>query len=255
MGFFDLTRPDHAYMFGFLQCDGHLTESTRNRGRLSVELSIRDVDLLKRFQELVAHPSSITTRTRTTNFSRRHTSAIWTLCALEARRELIDLGLPVGRKSELVRPPSVEFSENDYLRGLADADGSVGVTSKGLPFVSLTTASEPLRDFFLSQCRDLPGQPRHVARTIRDCVFNPMATRECAVDLASRMYYDGCIALPRKLIAAQAVVAWVREPYGQLEFPFSERPRGTRHAHEDLVGRIKERALLLRTGASMTPCS
>jgi LAGLIDADG-like domain len=37
------------------------------------------------------------------------------------------------------------FSTNDYLRGLVDADGSVGITSLGLPFVSFTTASEDLR--------------------------------------------------------------------------------------------------------------
>jgi hypothetical protein len=40
MAFLDLTSADHAYLFAFLQCDGHLSESTRNRGRLSVELSI-----------------------------------------------------------------------------------------------------------------------------------------------------------------------------------------------------------------------
>ena len=56
MGSLELTRPEHAYLYGFLQCDGHLTENTRNRGRLSVELSIRDVALLERFQELVPYP-------------------------------------------------------------------------------------------------------------------------------------------------------------------------------------------------------
>lgn len=255
MAFLDLTRADHAYLFGFLQCDGHLSESARNRGRLSVELSIRDVALLERFRELVPYPSSITTRTRTTNFARSHTSAVWTVCALEARRELIELGLPVGRKSEHVQPPSVPFSHLDYLRGLVDADGSVGVTSRGLPFVSFTTASEALRNYFLSQCGDLPGQPRHVARTVRDCVFNPMATRECAVDLVARLYYENCLALQRKMTAAQAAVAWVREPLGQLELPFNRRRRGARHAHEDLVMRIRQRALELRPEAATSPCS
>ncbi len=78
MGFLDLTRPEHAYLFGFLQCDGHLSKSARNRGRLSVELSVRDVALLERFQELVPYPTSITTRTRGTNFTERPPS----LCPL-----------------------------------------------------------------------------------------------------------------------------------------------------------------------------
>ena len=254
MGFLDLTRAEHAYLFGFLQCDGHLSENTRNRGQMSVELSIRDVALLERFQELVPYPTSITTRTRSTNFVKHHTSAIWTLCALEARRELIELGIPVGRKSRVVQPPSVPFSTNDYLRGLVDADGSVGVTSLGLPFVSFTTASEGLRDFFLSQCRDLPGQPRHVARNTRDGVFNPMATRECAVDLSGRIYYQNCLALERKVTAARRAMNWTREPLGQLELPFGRVRRGARHARERIEVRIRQRVVALRV-ASTNLCS
>jgi hypothetical protein len=242
MGFLDLTRPELAYFFGFVQCDGHLSEHTRNRGRLTVELSIRDVALLEHFQQLVPFPSSITTRTRSTNFKSRRTSAIWIVCALEARRELIELGLPVGGKSWLVQPPSVPFSRIDYLRGRVDADGSVGITRLGLPFVSFTTATESLRDFFLSECRDLPGQPRHVARNRRDAVFNPMATRECAVDLAKALYYDDCLALKRKATAAKAIMHWSREPLGQLELPFRSPRRGRRHARDE-VGDPDQRAV------------
>jgi LAGLIDADG-like domain len=255
MGFLDLTRPEHAYLFGFLQCDGHLTENTRNRGRLSVELSIRDVALLERFQQLVPFPSSITTRTRSTNFKSSYTSAIWTVCALEVRRELIELGLPVGRKSWLVQPPPVPLSSVDYLRGLVDADGSVGSTRLGLPFVSFTTASESLRDFFLSECRDLPGQPRHVARNRRDAFFNPMATRECAVELARALYYEGCLALQRKATAANATKTWSRDPFGQLALPFGSARRGHRHARARLETQIRERVLALSKAVPTSPCS
>ena len=254
MSFLELTRPEHAYLFGFLQCDGHLSENTRNRGRLSVEISFRDVALLERFQLLVPYPTSITTRTRSTNFATLHKSAIWTVGALEARSALIQLGLPAGRKSHFIRPPSVRFSASDYLRGLVDADGSVGVTSRQLPFVSFATASESLQDFFLSQCHDLPGQPRHVARNRRDNVFNPMATRECAVELIGRIYYRNCLTLERKVRAARQAMSWTREPIGQLEFPFGRTRRGTRHAREEIEVRIRQRTASLRS-ALTTPCS
>jgi hypothetical protein len=255
MGFLDLTRTEHAYLFGFLQCDGHLSESTGNRGRLSVELSIRDVALLERFQELVPYPSSITYRTRRTNFSKSHTSAVWTVCALEFRRELIDLGLPVGRKSDVVRPPSVPLSNVDYLRGLVDADGSVGITGLKLPFVSFTTASEAMRDFFLSHCRDLPGQPRHVARTTRDGVFNPMATRECAVDLAKRFYYANCIALQRNSPPQRRLCAGFETP--TVSSSFHSRSRG---AVPVMPGRTwqresADRSWICRAAAPTSLCS
>ncbi len=244
MGFFDLTRPEHAYLFGFLQCDGHLTENTRNRGRLSVELSIRDVALLERFQELVPYPTSITTRTRTTNFAKRCTSAVWTLHAWEARRELIRLGLPVGRKSGIVRPPSAAFSKADYLRGLVDADGSVGFMTDGtVPFVSLTTASGALKDFFIESCPRLIGAPRGRLRNARDGVYNLLVIREAAVAVARRLYYDGCLAIPRKLDTARHVQNWVRPPGMRVATP--RRPWSTAEDVVVLRNTIAEAARML----------
>lgn len=200
--FLDLTLPEHAYLFGFLQGDGSLKEGTGRKGQLTVELSARDAGLLEEFQALVPFYSSIRTRTRDTNFADRYTSVIWTVCALEAREWLQSLGLPVGRKDQTITPPTIPFSASDYLRGLVDADGSVGITALGLPFLSLTTSSEAIRDFFLASCSRLPGQPRRVNRNQRDGVFNPMATRECAVNVASMLYYEHCLALARKVRAA-----------------------------------------------------
>ncbi|MEU8098013.1 hypothetical protein [Streptomyces rubiginosohelvolus] len=139
--FMDLQRPDYAYMFGFLQADGHLAQGTGHKGRLTVEISVRDIAVLRAFQRLTPYNSSITERVRATNFSEEHHSAIWTLCDREARATVNGLGLPYGRKSKKITPPRVEFSRRDYLRGVIDADGSVGHTGQGLPFVSLTCLS------------------------------------------------------------------------------------------------------------------
>jgi hypothetical protein len=37
------------------------------------------------------------------------------------------IGIPYGKKSETVNPPSNPFSEKDYIRGLIDGDGSIGM--------------------------------------------------------------------------------------------------------------------------------
>ncbi|MFF9857546.1 hypothetical protein [Streptomyces tendae] len=74
--FMDLTVPEYAYMFGFLQADGHLSQQSRQRGRLTVEISARDIDLLRTFQELTPYNSSITERTRSTNFAETAHSAV-----------------------------------------------------------------------------------------------------------------------------------------------------------------------------------
>ncbi|MGW7043625.1 hypothetical protein ACWGDT_13120 [Streptomyces avermitilis] len=128
-GFMDLEDPSYAYMFGFLQADGHLEQGVGQKGKLSVEINVRDIEILRRFQQLTPYKSSISERIRSTNFAKAHHSATWTVCALEARTVLNARGLPYGRKSKDVAPPHGQFSHRDYLRGVIDADGSVGYTS------------------------------------------------------------------------------------------------------------------------------
>ncbi|MFC5888330.1 hypothetical protein RMN57_26425 [Kitasatospora sp. CM 4170] len=211
MTFFDLERPDHAYLFAFLQADGHLSEQSRNRGRLTVELSARDAPILEEFQRLCPYNSSIGYRTRNTNFKAEHTSAVWTVCAREFREELQALGLPAGRKSETVAPPTVPFSERDYARGLVDADGSVGRTSQDLPFVSLTTKSDSTAAFFINYVEHLTGAERRVfRRNSRDRIYNITYAREEAVAVLKDLYFPGCLTLPRKRAAALQAAEWVR---------------------------------------------
>ncbi|MFE2412270.1 LAGLIDADG family homing endonuclease [Kitasatospora sp. NPDC059408] len=211
MTFFDLERPEHAYMFAFIQADGHLTQGVGNKGRLAVELSARDAPILEEFQRLCPFNSSIRYRTRTTNFKADHTSVMWTVCAREFREELQALGLPVGRKSEIVAPPTVPFSGRDYLRGLIDADGSVGRTAQDLPFVGLTTKSDAIASFFTDYAEALSGSERRIfRRNSRDGIYNIVYTREEAVAIASDVYYTGCLSLPRKQSGAALAGSWRR---------------------------------------------
>ncbi|WP_369391086.1 LAGLIDADG family homing endonuclease [Streptomyces sp. CG1] len=208
--FMDLTVPEYAYMFGFLQADGHLSKGTGQKGRLTVEISARDIDILRAFQKLTPHYSSITERTRSTNFAESHNAAVWSLCSLEARTRINELGLPYGRKSKTITPPSAEFSPRDYLRGLIDADGSVGFTSKGFPFVSLTTASGAIASYLSDYGKDVTGSARNPKRNARDDIYNVLYMMELAQHLTADLYYPGCLSLERKRTAADSLSAWVR---------------------------------------------
>ncbi|WP_441249955.1 LAGLIDADG family homing endonuclease [Kitasatospora sp. McL0602] len=212
MNSFSLENPEHAYMFGFIQADGHLRQGPGNKGSLAVELSARDAPLLEEFQRLCPYNSSIRYRTRTTNFATEHTSVTWTVCAREFRETLCTLGLPTGRKSTIVAPPVVPHSSRDYLRGLIDADGSLGLTAESLPFVGFTTASEALASYFCRYADQLTGSPRTLRRNRRDNIFNIVFTREEAVTLARDLYTPGRLALTRKREAAERLASWVRPP-------------------------------------------
>ncbi|MFJ7969255.1 hypothetical protein [Streptomyces sp. NPDC096324] len=208
--FMDLEVPEYAYMFGFLQADGHLSKGTGQKGRLTVELSARDVDILREFQRLTPYNSTIGGRTRTTNFAASHESSIWNLCALEARTKLNELGLPYGRKSRTIAPPHAPFSQPDYLRGVIDADGSVGFTAQGFPFVSLTTASVAIGAYLCFYAGRITGVERSLKRNARDGIFNILYTKEAAQQLAARLYYPDCLSLDRKRAAAESLHTWSR---------------------------------------------
>lgn len=208
--FMDLTIPEYAYMFGFLQADGHLQQGVGQKGRLTAEINARDIELLHKFQKLTPYYSSITERTRSTNFAETHNSAVWSLCSLEARTKLNGLGLPYGRKSSIIAPPETEFSRRDYIRGLIDADGSVGFTRKGQPFVSLTTASGAIASHMRDYAEGVTGVERTFSRNTRDAVYNLYFPMEAAQRLAADLYYPGCLSLDRKQSAADALARWSR---------------------------------------------
>ncbi|MGW3123656.1 LAGLIDADG family homing endonuclease [Streptomyces sp. NPDC001107] len=216
--FMDLRVPEYAYMFGFLQADGHLKQGPGRKGRLSVEINARDIDLLRKFQKLTPYYSSVTERTRSTNFAETAHSAIWSLCSLEARTIVNELGLPYGRKSKTIAPPHVEVSTGDYLRGLIDADGSVGFTGKGVPFISLTTASTAIASYLRDYARDVTGAERIIKPNARDSIYNLFYARGAAQRLAADLYYPGCLSLERKRTTASSITSWIR-PTGRKPGP------------------------------------
>jgi hypothetical protein len=208
--YLDLTIPSHAYMFGFIQMDGSLYESTRNRGKLQVEIKSNDDFILKEFQKLVSCFSSISYRTRKTNFSESITTATFRICDLDFRKEIISYGMIVGKKDLLVDIPNCPFSVSDYFRGVVDANGSLGVTKLNLPFVSLTTKSENLANSYIKYIQSIIGKIKTTSRNTRDSVFNIAVFREDAQLLVKNLYYEDCLALPRKIESSKDVISWVR---------------------------------------------
>ncbi|WP_436776945.1 LAGLIDADG family homing endonuclease [Yinghuangia sp. YIM S09857] len=221
MRFMDLTQPEYSYMFAFLQADGSLSAGRGDKGKLAVELARRDHEILLRFQELCPFPSSVRDRTRNTNFKDNHQASTWTMCSFEGRMMLFALGMPYGRKSKIIRPPTGPHQARDYVRGLVDADGSVGFTAKGLPFVGLTTSSDEIARYFAEFCSTVSGAERNPGRNRRDDVYNILYTGEPAPILAEHLYYEGALALRRKSEVACGVRAWRRPK--DMRAPVSRR--------------------------------
>src|SRR5690242_19721713 len=114
---FDLSKPTDAYLFGLLQTDGHHQGSVNGKGKVAIELSASDAELLYSIQSLLPCYASVKFRTRTTNFSggSSYTTATLAFFAQSARRSLAELGLPPGPKSRTTTPPHPGIAQRHYV--------------------------------------------------------------------------------------------------------------------------------------------
>jgi len=208
----ELTTPEHAYILGFFQTDGHLRKHSRNRGQLSLEISSRDEDILHRIRNILPVNSFLTRRVRNTNFAEKSSFSKLAIYDLNFRTEINNLGLPYGKKSTIIAPPSARFSEPDYIRGLVDGDGTLGISATGRPFIGLTTASEAIAIFYQEFVRRISNRPCSSKRNARDNIYNIISSTETAQQICAFLYYDGCLALDRKLKAAEQIASWNRPP-------------------------------------------
>jgi len=206
----DVTKPHQAYMYGFIQTDGHMSKETRDRGRVTVEVSEQDRGVLETFATLIPYHSNISTRTRTTNFSEQTTTVTWRVYDKRFRDCLLSLGMPYGKKSAVIAPPSAEYAQVDYFRGVLDGDGSLGITGNSYPFIALVTASSVLAEAYIAFLSKLTGKTKKLALNTRDSIYNVTIYKEDAQLVASTLYYDGCLALTRKMQSAQRAQQWQR---------------------------------------------
>jgi len=246
----ELTK-EESYMIGFLQCDGHLSQGTRNRGKLQLEVSVRDRDIIEKFYEIISkkYNVSIYERTRDTNFKDDYSSISLNVFDQEFRR-LINRYIPYGKKDSLITPPG-DVSVVDYIRGLYDANGALGITSTGRCFISLCANSDSIKDYILEHIKLELGIAKQINRNKRDGIYNICLFDEDAQKYTKLLYGDSCIHVDRKYCKYLEIQEWKRT-IQKIEF---DRKRWT--ASEDRIASSpdlqmqEKRAILDRTDRSI----
>ncbi|GEM33678.1 hypothetical protein NN3_46850 [Nocardia neocaledoniensis NBRC 108232] len=207
--FLDPAIPAVAYVIGLLQTDGSHEGSLDGKGRISLELAVRDENVLLQVADILPCYSSIGRRSRSTNFADHSETATLRFYDRGTRQALANLGVPVGRKARHIEPPAQPFARADYLRGLLDGDGSIGFTRKGEPFISFVTASPTAAEFFCRAVRDVCGVERSCRPNQRDGVCNVMVLNRAAAQLAAWAWCEPVvIGIERKRAAAALVAQW-----------------------------------------------
>lgn len=196
-------------MVGLFHGDGSLHETTRNRGKLAYEISIRDKDIVDKLVAILVPLTTckVTTRTRDTNFKDNYESITLTIHNKEFRDELKKY-MPSGHKSKDISFTDT-LSAKDYIRGLSDADGSLGLADTRC-FWSLCTASEQVKDMVCDRIKQLTGLEKRINRNTRDSVYNIVVYNEDAQEVCKHLYSGATLYIDRKYDKLKDVQNWIR---------------------------------------------
>lgn len=204
--------PEISYFIGFITGDGNISFGTQNRAKLSIEISYRDRDILYKLVPLL-DGASVSERERTILLNGKEYNERFsklTISRVETCKRLVEIGIPSGKKSELASIPKEDYCERDFWRGVIDADGSLGLTKEGIPFISLVTKSELLANSYKDLIFRLTNHICETKRNKRDNIYNIMIIKEKAQILVNYLYYENCLCLLRKKEKANLVISWAR---------------------------------------------
>jgi hypothetical protein len=202
-----------SYLIGFLQGDGSYYTQSRNRGKITIELSVKDKDIIDKiitvFESIGIYVGK-THRLRTTNFKKSYESCGLSIYNKKVRSFLSSY-LPSGHKHLIIKPPTelYKFDKNAYIRGLTDADGSLGITSNNRAFWSLCASSEHIKDFILKDIKKELEFEKRLDRNKRDDVYNIVLYDEDAINY-TMLIYNNQPFLERKYNNFQKVQNWKR---------------------------------------------
>lgn len=201
-----------SYFLGLLITDGsiYINRKNQNKGKITIELKYDDKFTLENMVNLFPFPSYLYTRVRSTNFSNNSKTITWNCSRKEMRDWLLSINIPFGKKSQTIKYVQGTSKEH-FWRGVIDGDGSLGFTKDGLPFISLVTASEQLRNDYLEYIHSVTGKKFNSQRNVRDGVYNILIFKENAVLVAENLYPGGEYNfIPRKKQMANQIREWKR---------------------------------------------
>lgn len=120
--FLDVAEPECAYFYGWLLTDGCLLEK-RYGHNVSIELSLKDVEVLKGLQSYIRNGNTVRERHRLD----KRTGKIYSMCSFGFQYEpitkrLLDLGLSPRKSTKEYCPDEFLFNR-DFWRGVLEGDG------------------------------------------------------------------------------------------------------------------------------------
>ena len=125
--FFKTWSPVMAYVLGYIEADGAITQG--KRGNQYLDLYSIDYQLLNDVRTALKSNHKISTRNSNPHFPNRSTAYRLQIGSTSIISDLQELGLSVAKSHRLVMPNVPSQYVGDFIRGYFDGDGNVAYTT------------------------------------------------------------------------------------------------------------------------------
>jgi hypothetical protein len=205
---FDTTTAEFSYFYGLASADGNLYQGPGQKGKFSIEQKTTNSAILHELADFLRPITACAVRprkVRKTNFG-TVSAEVLNVSGLAFRNFMKGLGYPTGRKDMGMPAPEFKHSSIDFVRGYIDGNGSIGITAKDIPFISVFMRSESLRNYFAKFLVEVMNYAIGTNRNIRDNGYNICIYGKFARELVSILYYPDCMAAPAKFCSALKLI-------------------------------------------------
>lgn len=188
----------YSYLFGLFGTDGNVRRTQDNKHIYDLTLELVDKDIIDKIY--ISLPEcSISERIRDTNFKKNYHSYVLYCHNKDFINWCEKNHFPLKDKTNSIAPPIGDYSESDFWRGVIDGDGSIGMKKNVIvPFISLTTASEQLKEAYNNYIYKLTNFKPNNKRNQRDNIYNITIHAEKAMTISHALYKNANIYIDRK---------------------------------------------------------
>lgn len=208
--FDDLSQEAPAYWLGFIMADGYVRKRKPSySGELSIKLAPRDRVHLEKFAKVIEFQGNVLPTTAGQYYIRISNEHIY--------QRLLSLGVDPGTKSYTLKFPNYipDESMRHFLRGYLDGDGGLYITpdkKRPSPAFTITIIGTEhfLNGFQRELASRLPITKGYLALKGQDGAAWRLTWggRVACAHIARFLYAVCTIALDRKLVKAQQIMAW-----------------------------------------------
>lgn len=189
-----------SYFLGFIMADGNIYKN-----QLSIEIQLKDYDLLDALKKELNTSNAITYR------KRKHTEMV---CLRVVSRKMVEDLAKYGIVEDKTHKqkhlcPVPDHLLNHFLRGLLDGDGWITKDKSGYYHLGFVNHNKVICEEFKEKCNSLIENQNHSKVTYKDkksnCYVVQFQSQKQVKQLVTALYKDSNYYLTRKYIIAEGI--------------------------------------------------